>query len=111
MDKSDIEAVINNLLSNSIKALRDVSERKRILNVELKEGNRFYIIKIQDNGIGISELIRERIFDPFFTTTEKYGGFGLGLTIVDEMLKEYGGELELVEIEEPGACFWVKLRR
>ncbi len=110
MDKSDLEAIVTNLLTNSIKSLLEVSDRDRIIEVNLRKTNKFIVLKIQDNGIGISELNREKIFDPFFTTTEKYGGSGLGLTIVDEMLKEYNGALELVDINDPGACFLVKLR-
>lgn len=111
IDVSDLKTIINNLLSNSIKALREVENRTRKILVELKKTDRFLIIKIQDNGCGIDEANREKIFDPFFTTTEKYGGFGIGLTIVDETLKEYGGALELVEMDTEGACFLVKLRR
>jgi two-component system C4-dicarboxylate transport sensor histidine kinase DctB len=63
-------------------------------------------MKFIDNGIGVKEEERERIFDPFHTTTE---GFGLGLTIVDEITKEYNGALELINTPI-GACFSVKLR-
>ena len=111
IDVGDLKAIINNLISNSIKALREVEDRARKILVELKKADRFIIIKIQDNGCGIDETNREKIFDPFFSTTQKYGGFGIGLTIVDEILKEYGGALELVEMETEGACFFAKLRR
>ena len=111
IDVADLKAIINNLISNSIKALREVGDRTRKILVELRETERFVIIKIQDNGCGIDEIYREKIFDPFFSTTQKYGGFGIGLTIVDETLKEYGGALELVEMEKEGACFLAKLRR
>lgn len=111
IDVGDLKAIINNLISNSVKALREVEDRTREILVELKKTDRFIIIKIQDNGCGIDETNREKIFDPFFSTTQKYGGFGIGLTIVDETLKEYGGALELVEVETEGACFMAKLRR
>lgn len=111
IDVSDLKAVINNLLSNSVKALREIDDRVRRIKVELRKTDRYIIIKIQDNGCGIDEADREKIFDPFFSTTQKYGGFGIGLTIVDETLKEYGGALELVEVENEGACFLAKLRR
>lgn len=106
IDVGDLKAIINNLISNSIKALREVEDRARKILVELKKADRFIIIKIQDNGCGIDETNREKIFDPFFSTTQKYGGFGIGLTIVDEMLKRVWRALELVEMETEGACFW-----
>lgn len=110
IDIRDLETIINNLLSNAIKSLAEVEGRDRILNVTLKRTNSYIIIQIIDNGIGISENIRERIFDPFFTTTEEKGGLGLGLTIVDEILNENNGILELADIVEQGACFLIKLK-
>ena len=106
VDPGDIKAILNNLATNAVKSLKKVSDRKRTIKFELHKTKDFLIIKCIDNGIGIPELERERIFDPFQSTT---GGFGLGLTIIDEIAKEYGGALELVETEV-GACFSVKMR-
>lgn len=106
IDPGDIKAILNNLATNAVKSLRKVCDRQRELKLELYRTDRFVIIKCIDNGIGIKEADRERIFDPFQSTTE---GFGLGLTIIDEITKEYGGALELIDTEI-GACFSVKLR-
>jgi len=106
IDPGDIKAIVNNLATNAVKSLRQVSNRPRELRFELYKTDRFIIIKCIDNGIGIAEADRERIFDPFQSTTE---GFGLGLTIIDEITKEYGGALELIDTSV-GACFSVKLR-
>ncbi len=106
IDPGDIKAIINNLTTNAVKSLCKVEERPRELRIELYRTDRFIIIKCIDNGVGIPEADRERIFDPFQSTTD---GFGLGLTIIDEIAKEYGGALELIETAI-GACFSVKLR-
>lgn len=106
IDSGDVKAILNNLATNAVKSLRQISDRPRELRFELYKTDRFVIIKCVDNGIGIKEADRERIFDPFQSTTE---GFGLGLTIVDEITKEYGGALELMDTKV-GACFSVKLR-
>lgn len=111
MDSQDLHTILNNLVSNSIKSLKDVHDRKRKLEIKVKKNNAFVVIQVTDNGVGIDEELRERIFDPFFTTTEEQGGLGLGLTIVDEMLKEYSGVLELADIVEQGACFLIKLKK
>ncbi len=111
MDINDLKAIINNLISNSVKALREIQGRPRKILIELKGTDKFVVIKVQDNGCGIDEKNREKIFDTFFSTTQKYGGFGIGLTIIDETIKEYGGTLELVDMEMEGACFLIKLRR
>lgn len=106
VDPGDIKAILNNLATNAVKSLKKVTDRERKIQFELYKTNKFLIIKCIDNGVGVPELERERIFDPFQSTT---GGFGLGLTIIDEIAKEYGGALELIETEI-GACFSVKLR-
>lgn len=106
IDSGDLKAILNNLTSNAVKSLKKVDNRERKLKFELYKTERYVIIRCIDNGIGIPEADRERIFDPFQGTTE---GFGLGLTIIDETAKEYGGTLELIETQV-GACFSVKLR-
>ena len=106
VDPGDIKAILNNLATNAVKSLVKVSDRPRELRFELYRTDRFVIIKCIDNGVGIPEADRERIFDPFQSTTD---GFGLGLTIIDEIAKEYGGALELIDTAV-GACFSVKMR-
>ena len=106
IDPGDIKAILNNLSTNAVKSLKKIDDRERKLTFEIYRTERFIILKCTDNGIGIPEEDRERIFDPFHSTTE---GFGLGLTIIDEITKEYGGVLELIDTKI-GACFSVKLR-
>lgn len=106
VDPGDIKAILNNLATNAVKSLVKVNDRTRELRFELYRTDRFIFIKCIDNGVGIPEEDRERIFDPFQSTTD---GFGLGLTIIDEIAKEYNGALELIDTAV-GACFSVKLR-
>ena len=106
VDEGDIKAIVNNLTSNAIKSLMQISDRPRTLSFNLYKTDKFLIIRCTDNGVGVPESERERIFDPFQSTT---GGFGLGLTIIDEICKEYGGALELIETDI-GARFSAKLR-
>ena len=106
IDSGDLNAIINNMATNAVKSLQKVNNRPREIKFELYRTEHFLIIKCIDNGVGIPANDRERIFDPFHSTTD---GFGLGLTIIDEIAKEYGGVLELIETDI-GACFSVKLR-
>ena len=110
MDKHDLISIVNNLVTNSIKSLKQIHNRDRTIQVDLLKGARYIIIRVIDNGVGVDIKNREKIFDPFFTTTGAFGGIGIGLTIIDEIAHEYGGTLELVEQNTPGACFQVKLR-
>jgi signal transduction histidine kinase len=68
------------------------------------------IIKVQDNGNGIPESIREKIFQPFFTTKPTGQGTGLGLSLAyDIVTKGHGGTLEVESTEGCGSAFSIKL--
>jgi two-component system nitrogen regulation sensor histidine kinase NtrY len=89
IDKSQIEQVIINLITNSIFALKEKQEKKIYLSA-LTENNRFFIT-ISDNGKGIEPEIRDKIFLPFFTTRKE--GAGIGLTLSKNIIEAHGGYL------------------
>jgi len=64
------------------------------------------VLRVADNGPGVSDGNRARIFDPFFTTRRDAGGTGMGLAIVQRMLATQGAEIALVAGE--GAVFEVQ---
>lgn len=57
-------------------------------------------ITIADNGIGIPETIKNRIFDPFFSTRPAGQGSGLGLSVSNKIIAEYGGRIEVDRIND-----------
>ena len=68
------------------------------------------IIKVKDNGIGMSESIKAKVFQPFFTTKPTGQGTGLGLSLAyDIVTKGHGGTLEVVSTEEVGTEFIIHL--
>jgi signal transduction histidine kinase len=68
------------------------------------------LIKIQDNGNGIPEAIRDKIFQPFFTTKPTGQGTGLGLSLAyDIVTKGHGGSLEVASVEGHGTEFCIRL--
>ncbi|MDB5360679.1 MAG: two-component hybrid sensor and regulator [Rhodospirillales bacterium] len=65
-------------------------------------------VTVEDNGTGVSERNRARIFDPLFTTRRESGGTGMGLSIVQSMLRAHGGSIRLLTYE-PGAVFEISV--
>lgn len=68
------------------------------------------IIRLSDNGTGISPANADKVFTPFFTTKRSNGGTGLGLRIVKSLLEAHGGSVRLAESNK-GTCFEVSFPR
>ncbi|MDU4939326.1 MAG: HAMP domain-containing sensor histidine kinase [Clostridium sp.] len=84
-----------NIIENGIKY--NVDNGEVIINVHSDNNN--VIIEISDTGIGIPEDMKESIFEPFYrvdkSRSRKIGGAGLGLSIVDSIIKKYNGEITI----------------
>jgi len=68
------------------------------------------VIKIKDNGLGMTEDVKNRIFDPFFTTKPVGQGTGLGLSISYQIvIEKHGGVLKCFSEPEQGTEFWIEI--
>lgn len=67
------------------------------------------MIEVTDSGPGIDEDVRHRIFDPFFTTKDVGEGTGLGLSVVNAIVEEHGGTIQVESSPGQGARFLVTL--
>ncbi len=94
-DKDDIERVVLNILTNSIKYTPNNGEIKIYVGFVYNDA----YIKIFDNGIGIPEDDLSRIFERFYRVdkarTREMGGTGLGLSIAKEILDKNGGSIDI----------------
>jgi len=99
-DPDLIKLVIMNFISNAIEA---IVGKKGSIKVDLKEEEKYAVIVITDDGVGMSEEVQKSIFNPFFTTKDK--GVGLGLFIVYNIVKAHGGYIEVESIEGFGSSF------
>jgi signal transduction histidine kinase len=88
---SELNQVWANLMDNALDAIADGGQ---IQLSATREGDAV-VVRIIDNGPGISAEIRDRIFDPFFTTKAVGQGTGLGLDIVRRLVQRHNGQLEL----------------
>ncbi len=100
-----VERILTNLLHNAIDAL---SNDGKII-VKAKYEHQCLIFSVGDTGSGISHENIEKIFEPFFTTKDMTKGCGLGLTIVGEIVKTYGGKIDVKSYPQKGTTFNVTL--
>ena len=107
-----METVLYNIILNSKEELENIPQRKdkRItISSEFDEQDGFVIVKISDNGRGISQEHLFRVFDPFFTTKPFGKGTGLGLSIVHGIMREMGGKVEIETKEKTGTTLILKI--
>ena len=101
-DKDDIERVVLNILTNSIKYTKDNGEIKIYVGFVYNDA----YIKVFDNGIGIPEEDLNRIFERFYRVdkarTREMGGTGLGLSIAKEILDKNGGSIDIKSVVGEG---------
>jgi signal transduction histidine kinase len=62
-------------------------------------------LSFSDNGVGMSEATQARLFQPFFSTKIGQGGTGLGMTIVDNLVRRLGGVLKVQSVLDGGTTF------
>ena len=108
-DPSKLSQVLLNLVGNAVKF---VEEGSIILSIELikQRGNKLFLaFSIADTGIGISENSLAHIFDAYkqaeYDTQAKYGGSGLGLSIVKQIIDTLGGEISVFSKLGEGTTF------
>ena len=102
-----LSQVLVNLLSNAIDAAANTE--KSMVQLKVNSAADHVVFAIEDSGDGISEKDQDSIFDPFVTEKEVGEGLGLGLSIVYNIVHDFGGEIELGASQLGGAAFFVKL--
>ena len=106
-DSIQMEQVVLNLLSNAMDALRDEPVMKRHIIIHTRREGKKAILEVRDTGRGISPESLEVLFHPFFST--KQNGMGLGLSICQTIVEQYGGLICAENIPASGACFRIEL--
>ncbi|MEH2303946.1 sensor histidine kinase [Nostoc sp.] len=114
-----LNQVFMNIISNAIDALESHNDKRVIAEIhaspnkitittEIIETN--CVVRIADNGSGMTEAVKERLFDPFFTTKPVGKGTGLGLSISYQIVVEkHRGRLKCVSEPGQGTEFWIEI--
>jgi signal transduction histidine kinase len=98
-----MKRVFKNIIQNGIDALSDGGK----INIMSSANSQFLKIEFQDTGTGMDEETIKKIFTPYFST--KSHGMGLGLPIVDKIIKEHKGKIEVKSQPDKGTTFTLLL--
>ncbi|MCC7302451.1 MAG: GHKL domain-containing protein [Bacteroidia bacterium] len=104
-DKDQLVRVFNNLIKNGMQAIPEGREGK--IKVSLLRAGNFFLVKVEDNGSGISAEVLDKIFVPNFTT--KSTGMGLGLAMVKNIIESMEGTITFVTKPGEGTVFSVSV--
>lgn len=112
----EISRVFLNLLNNAFYAVEEKKKENAgikgfnpVIKLKTLKSNAHVIVSVNDNGTGIAKDLKEKIFEPFFTTKPPAHGNGLGLSMTNEIIKTYGGEIRLKSNPGNGAEFSIYL--
>ena len=104
-DEGQLRQALLNLIRNAREAMSGAAERR--LDVAVREAAGRILITIHDTGPGIGAANMAKIFDPFFSTKER--GTGLGLALVQHIVVDHGGQIEVASPSGAGTTFTLTL--
>jgi two-component system sensor kinase FixL len=110
VDRTQLEIVIHNLLTNSLDAFdthRSLRSSPRRIEITSERRDADVLIAIDDSGPGIAAGVTERLFEPFVTS--KSSGMGLGLSLSRTFLRHQGGDLWSEPSRLGGARFIIRV--
>ena len=102
-----LQQVLVNILSNAADAAE--GQVSPLIRLEAVTDGEHVLISVEDNGPGVNAALKPRIFDPFFSTKGVGKGLGLGLSISYNIVKDFGGDIEVGTSRFGGARFVIRL--
>ncbi|MBN2396916.1 MAG: PAS domain S-box protein [Deltaproteobacteria bacterium] len=108
-DHNRLEQVFMNLVTNARDALDESGQHgeknEKMLKIRSFPEDGVVVVTVSDNGVGMSEQVKEKIFEPFFTTKKPGEGTGLGMSISYGIVTEYGGAITVESEAGKGTTF------
>lgn len=118
---AQLSRVLVNLIGNAVDAMpgtgtltlrtENVYLEKPVQGYETVQSGEYVRLEISDTGCGIPADMMDKIFDPFFTTKkmDKVRGSGLGLSVVESIVRDHNGYITIASVEGKGSTFSVYL--
>lgn len=113
-----LNQVFMNLLANAIDALDEHYRQQSLADIEHQPSIKiqteilnsdWVVVRIADNGLGMTQEVQQKLFHPFFTTKPIGKGTGLGLSITRQIIEKHGGELACYSEPGQGTEFLIKI--
>ena len=104
-----IDLGVERIISSWVKNAIDAIDKNGTIEITASANDGYFKLQEADTGAGISEENLEKIFEPFFTTKNIDQGSGLGLTIVNEIIRCYNGKINVKSHLDQGTTFTVEL--
>jgi two-component system cell cycle sensor histidine kinase/response regulator CckA len=108
-DRTQLEQIVLNLVINARDAMPQGGRVELQTTCEEQDGARYVVLVVSDTGVGMDAETLERSFDPFFTTKELGKGTGLGLSVVDGIVGQSGGDVNVDSAPGEGTRFEIRL--
>jgi two-component system nitrogen regulation sensor histidine kinase NtrY len=103
-DKEQMNSMLSNIFRNAVQAIP--ANKKGIISVSLSVKENSALIRVEDNGVGIPDDLKDKLFTPNFTT--KSSGMGLGLAIVKRVVETADGQIWFESEPGKGTVFYIK---
>ncbi|MEG4146726.1 PAS domain S-box protein [Microcoleus sp. Pol12B5] len=105
-----LNQVFMNIIANAIDVLQEELENPGIIRIRTEVEGTLAVIRIADNGAGITDQVKQRIFDPFYTTKRVGSGTGMGLAISHSIIVEkHKGEIKCFSVVGKSTEFIIEI--
>jgi signal transduction histidine kinase len=104
-DRGQFELATINLVSNA----RDAMPHGGTCTLSITREFGYAVLAVEDTGVGMSEIVKAKIFEPFFTTKTMGNGTGLGLSMIDSLVRDLGGWIEVESALGVGSIIRIRL--
>ena len=108
-DGQSIQQILINMFINAAHACEDKGTLTVSTQTQVYKGVQGILIKVKDDGAGMSDEVKEKIFDPFYTTKKVGEGTGLGLSVTHNLVEKHGGHISVISKVGVGTCFGIFL--